>query len=326
MTRAPTATSLVRDELLRVRGGRACDGIAERAGLLRTAGRVHLLGSGRLALDGSAEHPGLARRIFEDLAAAAGARGEVRLLEPGRGHPHARYVVHADDVSMQRLVEAGLLDERGTPAPRIPRRIVAKRCCAGAYLRGAFLARGSVSDPRDGAHLEIRTEEREAAAEVAALLERVGAPARVREHRGGWTAYLKTAEHVGIALAAMGAHQAYLAWEEGSVWKSVHVEVTRLANADAANARRLARAAASQLAAIAVLDQTVGLRALPPAIREIALLRRAHPDASIEELGRLCDPPVSKAAVADRLRRLVRRAARDTAGAARGSSGVPPGR
>ncbi|HEX9711210.1 MAG TPA: DNA-binding protein WhiA [Actinomycetota bacterium] len=306
MTRNPTATTRVREELLRVHGSKPCDQVAERAGLLRTAGSVHLLGRGRLALEGIAEHPGLARRIFEDLGAVVRARGELRLVEPGRGHPRARYVVHADDVRIQRLVEAGILDESGSPTARIPRRIVVRRCCAGSYLRGAFLARGSVGDPRDGGHLEIRADNEEAAHELAELLGRIGAPARVRAHRGGWAAYLKAGESIGAALAAMGAHDAYLAWEESAVWKGVHVEVTRLANADAANARRLAGAAAGHLAAISEIENTQGLRSMPPALREIADLRRLHPDASLGELGAECDPPITKAAAADRLRRLMR--------------------
>jgi DNA-binding protein WhiA len=174
-------------------------------------------------------------------------------------------------------------------------------------LRGAFLARGSVSDPKQPAHLEIRAEDEHAADELAVLLQRAGAPARVREHRG-WAAYAKGTGDIGAALAAMGAHESYLAWEAGSVWKSVHVSAGRLANADAANARRLARASVSQLAAIEEVEQAHGLRSLPQALREVAELRRTHPEASLEELGRLCSPPVTKAAVADRLRRIARAA------------------
>ena len=92
------------------------------------------------------------------------------------------------------------------------------------------------------------------------------------------------------------------------MWKSVHVAAGRLANADAANARRLARAAVTHLAAIEEVDQARGLRALPAALREVAELRRSHPEASLDELGSLCSPPITKAAVADRLRRIARAA------------------
>jgi hypothetical protein len=302
-----TATGVVRDELVQVRAGRACDRRAELAGLLRSAGTFHVLPGGRYALEAMSEHAGVARRIYEALSEALGARGEVRLLEPGRGHPRQRYAVRAEGLSLQRLVEAGILDEAGAPGGTVPRRLVAKRCCAGAYLRGAFLARGSVADPRHNAHLEIRASSETGARDLAALLDRVGARARHRAHRG-WAAYCKGSAEVGSVLAAMGAHEAYLSWEAGSVWKSVHVQVSRLANADAGNARRLARAAVSQIGAIEALDEAVGLRALSPGLREVAELRRAHPDASLEELGRLCSPPIGKAGTADRLRRLIQQA------------------
>jgi len=302
-----TATSAVRDDLVQVRAHRACDRRAELAGLLRSAGTFHVLGSGRYALEATSEHAGAARRIYEALSQALGARGEVRLLEPGRGHPRQRYAVRAETVGLQRLVEAGILSDGGGPGGRVPRRIVAKRCCVGAYLRGAFLARGTVSDPRRPAHLEIRADTEEAAEDLAELLARAGAEAHAREHKG-WSAYVKSTSGIGAALAAMGAHESYLRWEAGSVWKSVHVAAGRLANADAANARRLARAAVNHLAAIEEIDRAHGLRALPPALREVAELRRAHQEASLEELGRLCSPPITKAAVADRLRRIARAA------------------
>lgn len=303
MKRGPTL--VVRDELVRVRAQRACDRRAEIAGLLRTAGAFHILGERGFGFEASSEHPGVARRIFEAVAGGLHARGEVRLIEPGRGHPSRRYAVHADGLSLQRLVEAGILDERGAPGAGVPRRLVAKRCCAAAYLRGAFLARGSVSDPRAGAHLEFRADSDAAAEDVRDLLAQVGVRARVRRHRGV-AVYVKGNEAVGTALAALGAHEAYLAWEEGAIWKTVHVEAARMANADAGNAKRQARAVAQHLRAIDAIESTRGLEAMPVALAEVARVRREHPEATLEELGTLCRPPVSKAAVADRLRRLVR--------------------
>lgn len=304
------ATAAVRAELAHVRPTKACDRRAELAGLLRTAGTLEVLGGGELALVATSEDPAVARKIYEGLHDALGARAQVRIVEPGRGHPRQRYAVRAVGVGLQGLVEAGVLDEDGAPGERLPSRLIAKRCDAAAFLRGAFLARGSVGDPSRAAHLEIRTDARTAAEDLGRMIERLGADARTREHRGGFAAYVKSVSGVGTLLAAMGAHEAYLAWEDRGVWKEVHATAARLANADAANARRLGRAAAAQFAAIEEADARVGLRTLPPALREVAALRQAHPDASLEELGRLCDPPVGKAAVADRFRRIARVAGR----------------
>ena len=299
-----SATDIVRDELIRVRAGNDHDRRAELAGLLRASGTLQMRGGGGLALEAVTEHAGVARRLVEAVREAIGGIGEVRLVEPGKGHPRQRYLVHVEEVGMQRLVEAGLLDEGGVPTAVVPRRLVAKRCCAAAYLRGAFLARGSVNGPAAPAHLEIRADSEAGADDVAALLVRVGAQAQVREHRG-FAAYVKRVEDVGRILAAMGAHDAYLRLESGSVLKEVHVQASRLANADAANARRTAGAAIRHLAAIDRLDRAGVLERLPSGLREIAALRRARPGASIEELGRACRPRISKPAAAGRLRRLV---------------------
>lgn len=302
--RRASATGPVREELAHVAVPKACDRRAEMAALLRASGTLHLLGRGRCAVEIEAEHPAVARRVVAALHELLGGRTEVRMVEPGRGHPRLRLVVRAEEADPARLVAAGVLARNGRPPDGVPRAVVSRRCCAGAYLRGAFLARGAVAPPRGAAHLEVRAPDERTATDLASLLGRLGARAKVRMHRGLWTAYAKDGESVGRALAAMGAHRAYLLWEEGAVWKSVRGRASRLANADAANARRIARSSAAQLAAIEAVAEHVGIAALPPALREIIRLRRAHPEASIEDLGALCDPPVSKGAAAGRLRRV----------------------
>lgn len=295
-----SATGVVRDELAHHKTSKACDQRAELAGMLRSIGALHLI-KGGMALEATTNEPLVARRLYAALADALGARGQVRMIEPGRGHPRARYAVRIEEVSIQRLVELGLLDERGAPGQRVGRRVVAKRCCVGAFLRGSFIGRGSVGDPRRPAHLEFRTDGQDAAEEIVELLARIDVGAKVRDHNG-WAAYVKEVAAVGEALAAMGAHNAYLSWEDATVWKSVHMAAGRLANADAANAGRLSQAAFDQREAIVALGPR--LSTLPPAQQEAAALRLDNPEASIAELASLARPAVSKGAMAGRLARL----------------------
>lgn len=298
------ATSSVREELIAVHATKACDIRAEAAGLLRSAGALHLRPGGTFAYEVAHTHAGVARRLHEAFTALElGHPDEPRLEQPGQGHPRARYVVHVEPVGRQRLAAAGILNADGLPDPRIPADLVARACCAGAYLRGAFLARGSVSDARTPPHLELRADSMQGAIALGRLLERAGAHALVREHNG-FAATVK--DHVGVvaALNAMGAHSASMLREDASIWKGLHNEANRLANADAGNARRHASAVTAQLAAIEALE---GER-LPAALAEIARLRADDPDASLTELAARCDPPVTRAAAADRLRRLVARA------------------
>lgn len=295
-------TNAVREELIAVHATRACDRRAEAAGLLRTAGSLHLLPGGRSAFEAAHAHPGVARRIHEALVETLGHPDETRLEQPARGRPQTRYLVRVDDVSVAQLIATGLLDALGRPGATIPADLVAKPCCVGAYLRGAFLARGSVSAPRTGPHLEIRAEDELTAEALAVLLKRSGAEARVRAHRG-LSAIVKDHDSVVTILATIGAHTAAMAREDASIWKGFHADASRLRNADAANAKRQARAAAEQLAAIAELEDRIGLARLSPALREIALLRLEQPDSTIEELARAVG--ITKPAAAGRLHRLV---------------------
>lgn len=303
----PRATSTVREELIAVHASKACDQRAEAAGLLRCAGSLHLRPGGTFAFEAAHAHPGVARRLHEAFTALElGHPDEPRREEPGQGHPIARYVVHVEPVGRQRLAAAGILNPDGLPDAKIPRELVARACCAGAYLRGAFLARGSISDPRSAPHLEIRADSMESAVGLGRLLERLGVHALIREHKG-FAAAVK--DHAGVVstLAAIGAHSAAMQREDASIWKSLHSDANRLANADAGNARRHAAAVTAQLAAIEALE---GER-LPAALAEIASLRAEDPDASLAELAARCDPPITRAAAADRLRRLVARATSD---------------
>lgn len=299
-------TSAVREELIGVRATKACDQRAETAGLLRAAGRLQLHAGGVVGIEATHEHPGVARRIHEAIAASLGHPDRTVMEQPGQGHPKPRYVVHIERASAHRLIEAGLLDEAGHPSNVINPDIVAKQCCVAAFLRGAFLARGSVHAPRSGPHLEIRADDEPHAEELVELMARIDAKARARIHRTA-AAVVKDDRSVITVLTAMGAHTAALAREDAGIWKGIHSDANRLRNADAANAGRQGRAAATQLAAIAELSDRVGLSALPKALREAAELRVQHPDETLEELSELAG--ISRSAMADRLRRIVSGAA-----------------
>ena len=299
-------TRRVKAELARFQAPRECCRRAELAALLRSAGTFHILGGGRFALEVEVEDAGLARKVYAGLAAGFASHAEIRILEPGRARPRQHLLIRVEEADLARFIDAGVLDGSGRPRSGVPAKLVVRRCCAGSYLRGAFLAHGSVSEPRAAVHMEVRVPERETAAGIGALVERLGAAARVREHRGAFAVYAKDGPTVGRLLAAMGAHDGYMEWEQGSVWKSVRGEANRLANCDQANARRTAIAAMEHRAWAEQALAVYGERGLPAALGEIANLRLSNPEATLDELGRLCRPPVTKPAVADRLRRLAR--------------------
>jgi DNA-binding protein WhiA len=203
------------------------------------------------------------------------------------------------------LLHAGILDGAGRLSYLVRGSLVRGREAAAGFVRGAFLGRGSVSAPTREPHLEFGAPEEGAAADLAALLGRLGLPARTGargpdEHR----VVVKGGEAIGRTLLVMGAQTAYLAWEDGRIRREVRREAVRLANADHANLRRSVAAAMAQIAAVEQAVARLGWDGLPADLAEVAALRLAHPDASLAELGAMLDPPRSKGGVLARIRRI----------------------
>jgi DNA-binding protein WhiA len=208
-----------------------------------------------------------------------------------------------DPRALQALNEAGVLDSSLAPLQRPPRRVVARSCCRAAYLRGAFLAAGSVTGPRN-AHLELRAASVESAELLAALAAEEKLALRVHDRGRHAIAYAKGVDAIAEILAFLGAHGVALRLEEDAVVAATRGRANRLANADHANLKRTSRAADAQLAAVRRLEADGLLDELPADLREIGELRLRHPSLSLAELGRRSRPPVTKASAHRRLRKL----------------------
>jgi cell division protein WhiA len=290
----------LREELAAISPATDCDRLAEVSGLFHVAGRAHLRGRGSVDVHLDVSSSTVARRAFA-LLRAFGVTSEIRTYQRRAFDRATRYQLHVEgsESAYDTLHRAGVLDRSHRPLDHPPRRVVARRCCAAAYVRGALLGSGTLSGPRDP-HLEIRTAEAEGAAFLAALATRLGAELRVQERSSHATAYVKGTEPIADVLVAAGAVDLVLALEEQAVLAATRADANRLANADHANLVRTSRAAHAQLEALRRLD----VEALPEELREIALLRLRHPTASIAELARRCKPGLSKASAYRRLRSL----------------------
>jgi len=209
-----------------------------------------------------------------------------------------RYQLHAevDDRTRALLLEAGVLSNRGAPLERPPRRVVGRSCCRGAYLRGALLGSGSLSGPH-ALHLELRTSGPDGAGALQEIAAAEGVQLALR-HRGGHVAvYAKGFDRVADVVALAGAGETALRLEEHAVVAAARSDANRLANADEANVKRTVQAARRQLDAIEQLD----VDTLPRRLREIAELRRRHPELPLAELAARCRPPITKAAAHHRM-------------------------
>ena len=289
----------LRNELAAIAPESDCDRLAELSGLFHVAGSVHLRGRGEVAVHLDLASSAVARRGFALLRAFA-VDSEIRAYQQHAFAKATRFQLHVEPGARayELLHRAGVLDASHRPLERPPQRVVGRRCCRGAYLRGALLGAGSLSGPRSP-HLEIRTAEPEGARFVAEVAERAGAELRVLERRTHAVAYAKGVEPIEELLTAAGATDTVLAFEESSVLAAIRGDANRLANADHANLVRTSRAARQQIDALRLLD----LDGLPDDLRELAELRLRLPQATTAELARRAK--LTKASAYRRLRRLV---------------------
>jgi DNA-binding protein WhiA len=294
----------VREALALIAPARECDRLAELSALFHSAGSLHLRGKGEWGLHLDLASGAAARRAFS-LLRAQDIRSEIRTYRRRAFDRATRYQLHVEGTgeALRVFVAAGVLDARHRPLERPPRRVVARACCRGAYLRGAFLGGGSLS-VHGSPQLELRTASVASATVLSDVAAEDDVALGVVERDSHAAAYAKSWEGIESLLALAGASETVLALEERAVVAATREHANRLANADHANLLRTSRASQSQLRAVERLSAEGELERLPPPLREAADLRRRHPTASLRELAARTDPPASKAAVHRRLRRL----------------------
>lgn len=291
----------VRHELVERPPAKPCCRTAFLSGLVRAAGVLQVRSGGELAVRLDHVDAAAARLVF-GLLRAAGADAEILSYREQRFHRRSLVAlrVHGER-SLQLLHELGVLSAELLPLERPPRRVVARRCCRAAYLRGVLVAAGSVSAPRAAGHLELRAADPGSAAALAVLAAEDGLRLAVAERRGASIAYTKNKQTIRDLLVHVGAHDAALHFEEAEVIAATRERANRLTNCDEANLARLGQAARRQRQAIAALE----LDRLDPRLRQVAELRLRHPDLSLADLGRRARPPLPKSTVANRMRRLM---------------------
>ena len=180
--------------------------------------------------------------------------------------------------------------------------------CQVAFLRGAFLAGGSVTGPRKSYHLELATSHYYVGREVPALLREVGFAPKATVRKGNYITYFKQSDHIEDFLTKIGAPVSAMAVMTAKLERDLRGSVNRRVNCDAANLDKVVAAAQSQIEAIRRLEEAGALSTLPARLREAAQLRVDNPELTLSELAGMCDPPVSKSALNHRLRRLVEHA------------------
>ena len=297
-------TAQVKDELARLIIDKTSCRKAEVSATLRFAGGLHII-SGRIVVEAELDTGVAARRLRQYIAEVYGHTSEVVVVSGGGLRRGTRYVVRVvkDGESLAR--QTGLLDNRGRPVRGLPPQVVSAGLGeAEAAWRGAFLAHGSLTEPGRSAALEVTCPGPEAALALVGAARRLGIAAKAREVRGVDRVVIRDGDAIGAMLTRLGAHDAVMVWEERRMRREVRGTANRLANFDDANLRRSARAAVAAGARVERAFEILG-DDLPEHLREAGQLRLAHKEASLEELGQLAEPPLTKDAVAGRIRRLL---------------------
>lgn len=294
-------------ELARHKASRRCCQIAELSALLHMDGTYQIRGENNHYLITESTGVHTARKIYTLTHMLF--RVNTSLVKVQRRSPRRQNVYLIEIANQpgfyQMLNELGILDSSLSPEAAIPRRIIRNDCCVAAALRGAFQGGGYVAEPYGPADFEITCSSREAAVAFGALFARKMLKPKMRKRRNHWVLYLKQRRQISDFLAIVGAHSAYLEWESQTIMNSTKNTVNRLVNCDSANARRLAEASLRQCEAIEKLDGLGILKGTESKLTKLAEARMSNPQASLAELGRIMEPPISKAIVQSRMRRLL---------------------
>jgi len=297
-------TADVKAELLAVRDPRPSARIAELTSLLRFSGGLHSIAN-RVAVEAELDSDALARRVARDLVELYGVRPELVHVQGSGARASSHYAVRVIEGGETLARQTGLLDQRRRAVRGLPNRLTTgSRPDLAAVWRGAFLASGSLTEPGRSASLEITSPAPEAAMALVGAAHRLGIAAKAREVRGVPRVVVREGEAIRTALATMGAERAAAEWDQLRQRREVRAGVNRLVNFDDANLRRSAQAAVAACARVERALEILGDE-VPPHLREAGELRLSHRDASLDELGHHADPPLTKDAVAGRIRRLL---------------------
>ncbi len=299
----------VKEELsVRMPEARHCQ-LAELSAIVSQCASIVLDDQNRLSLKVQAENVTVARKCFTLLEKAFTIEKDVlvRRKENARKNPTYQILIprHEDALLvLQALKMADANGNRISGDAMANGRLLQNSCCRRAFLRGAFLVCGSISDPMKFYHLEWMTDRREKSGQIQQMIRSFGLDARMIERKNHFVVYVKESEQIVDVLNIMEAHQALLKLENIRIYKGMRNSVNRQVNCDSANIKKTVSAASGQMNDIKWIQETVGLERLPKELREIALARLKNPEAPLKELGESMIPPVGKSGVNHRFRKI----------------------
>ncbi|MDD2216212.1 MAG: DNA-binding protein WhiA [Eubacteriales bacterium] len=302
-------SSDVKNELARFETDKKCCMLAEIAGFIRMCGSIILSGSGRLDLKLTTENPAIARLFLKRIKSYFGVGAELQIGQNTllkRGHVY-EMIIGAESKAEQILRETGILrvKEGCNYFPdTISYDLVKTKCCKKAYIRGAFMGAGTISDPEKGYHLELVCTSEILANDLRRLVNSFGMKTKVVQRKNNYVVYIKEGEQISDFLALLGAHNHVLEFENIRIIKDLRNRTNRIVNCESANLDKTINSAVKQTSAIRLIDSKRGLDSLPEKLREVARLRLENPEASLAELAEMLDPPLKKSGINHRFKKI----------------------
>jgi cell division protein WhiA len=296
--------SVTKKELtnLEVKG---CCSKAELSALIRMNGSLSF--SNRvLIVDIQTENAAIARRIYTLIKMNYQIQVDLLVRKKMRLKKNNVYIVRLKESAKEILEDLKIIAEGFSFIQDISDDLIKKKCCKRSYLRGAFLAGGSVNNPETSSyHLEIASMYQEHNQSLCELMNKFGLNSKTLERKKGFITYLKEAEKITEFLNIVGAHNSLLRFEDIRIVRDMRNSVNRLVNCETANLNKTIGAALRQVENIKFIENTVGLEILPGKLREIAELRVAYQDVTLKELGEMVSGgSISKSGINHRLRKI----------------------
>lgn len=297
-------TQHIKEELARVPVRTGLERAAELATVLRFCGGLQLI-SGRIAIEVELDSAALARRLARAIAELYGIQSELTVVQAGGLRKTSGYQIRVLKDGELLARQTGLIDNRGRPVRGLPATLISSTLDeARAVWRGAFMAHGILTDPGRSTSLEVTAPGNESAMALVGVARRLGVSAKAREVRNVYRVVIRDGEGISELLRQMGCIEQVEKWDELRSRREIRGVANRLANFDDANLRRSAQAAIAAGARVQRALEILGDQA-PAHLQYAGELRLQHKDASLDELGHLAVPPMTKDAVAGRIRRLL---------------------
>jgi DNA-binding protein WhiA len=291
----------VKNEVARLEGEEKSCEQAELFGLLRISGSISLSGR-KVGIHFTTENAALARRTLRLLKNNFSVQTEVIVTRSRSLKKNNRYQIHVlpSDEARAALSHLRLL----SPPEEAEKVLLKKEDCKKAFLRGVFLAGGSVNKPIADYHLELLSDNLDLCQFIQKIMKGFGLPAKVVDRKNSYIVYLKEGNSIANFLSLIGAHNAYLEFENVRVLKDMRNKVNRVVNCETANLNKVVKASVRQITAIHTIDETIGLSALPDLLQEAARLRLEHQDLSVGELAALTEENIGKSGLNHRFKKI----------------------